>query len=440
MSLLPDAAPLQGVEEAMRGWFSDPTPIANRRPFDESQLRGISNVLRSIGQEPWSRIPRIYVVLRTINQLPLIDDFITQGLNDVWFPFTHHTLPLSLKSQSARSSFIQAQRLVLTKSLDLEKRDGKHRHFSDPNDIPVVKLAELGRGGFGIVEKVLSTISREEYARKLILRGPTFRKNKEILREFEAELAILKRLSHAHIVELVGSYTDPRYVGLLMSPVADCNLKEYLDMPVSVDRRSLLRTSFGCLVAAVCYLHQSQIRHKDIKPQAIKDHRVLITDFGISRDWADLGQSTTTGPTVKTPKYCAPEVAAYLPRNSSSDIWSLGCVFLEIWTVLCGRTTEDLNSHLKANGSTSTCYHSNIESVHSWCDSLVNESSDHDIKRPETWISMMLQIEQHKRCNAQGLFNDIVEYSKEPETQLSFVGLCCTEYEDSAESVQSSVY
>lgn len=205
------SAALRTVDEAMQAWFPVSVPLAERKPFDETDFRDISNALRSSGRESWSRIPRIYATLRIINQLPLIERFIAQGLNDIWFPFTHKTLPSeSIGGQTARNDFIEAQRLVLTKSLHLEKEDGKHRHFSKSEDIPLVKLAELGRGGFGVVEKVMSTISRKEYARKLIPRGPTFRKNKEVLRDFEQELATLKKLSHIHIVELVGSYTDSR--------------------------------------------------------------------------------------------------------------------------------------------------------------------------------------------------------------------------------------
>ena len=63
---------------------------------------------------------------------------------------------------------------------------------------------------------------------------------------------------------------------------------------------------------------------------------VLLTDFGIGRDWTKAGHETTTGRTPMTPKYYAPEVSDWYPRNSSSDIWSLGYIFLEIFTVILG--------------------------------------------------------------------------------------------------------
>lgn len=73
----------------------------------------------------------------------------------------------------------------------------------------------------------MSTITYKEYARKLIPRGRTFKKNIQVLKDFERELGHLKKLSHSHIVELVGSYTDPRFVAIIMSPVAEYNLKDF---------------------------------------------------------------------------------------------------------------------------------------------------------------------------------------------------------------------
>ncbi|KAF2800697.1 hypothetical protein K505DRAFT_412748 [Melanomma pulvis-pyrius CBS 109.77] len=433
---------VDSVDKAMFAWFApSSTPVASRRPFGETDLRGISDILRRTGRDSWSRIPRIYATLRIINQLPAIDDFLTQGLSDVWFPFSHKSLPASLKSQAARCDFLEAQSLVLSKGLDLEKEDGKHRHFSNPAEIPFQKVAELGKGGYSYVDRVLSTISYTEYARKLIPRGRTFRKDQKVLRDFEKELGMLKKLSHIHIVELVGSYTDPRYVGIIMSPVADYNLKEFLDLdPLPPESHSLLRTFFGCLTAALKYLHENRIRHKDIKPQnvLVKGHQVLLTDFGISCDWSELGHSTTTGPTSMTPRYSAPEVAAHEPRNSSADIWSLGCVFLELWSVLCGKTTSNLTKYMTTSGSCSHFYYQNLDGIASWCNMIrpKPEEGQH-LEQPYFWIFSMLEVKSRDRCNVHNLFDRIQEANADLNIPVTFIGTCCAEEEHSAESVQS---
>jgi serine/threonine protein kinase len=274
----------------------------------------------------------------------------------------------------------------------------------------------------------------------LIPRGRTFKKDQTVLRDFERELANLKRLSHPHIIELVGSYTDPRFVGIIMSPVADCNLREFLDVsPLSMENLSLLRTFFGCLTAALCYLHENRIRHKDIKPQnvLVKGHQVFLTDFGISLDWTELGHSTTSGPTIRSPRYCAPEVADDSPRNSSSDIWSLGCIFLEMWTVLIGETVAALLAYLEKTDEQETRYYLNLSAVKSWCSTIGNRPASAPYVAPWTWIANTMRLEQQKRWTAQMLLDRIQEVNADEETKYTFSGLCCIENDESAESVYS---
>jgi serine/threonine protein kinase len=67
-----------------------------------------------------------------------------------------------------------------------------------------------------------------------------------------------------------------------MSPIADCDLEAYLKQFVSSEQSSLLQTSFGCLTAAVSYLHQNRIRHKDIKPKVAIFH--LLTELQLTKD------------------------------------------------------------------------------------------------------------------------------------------------------------
>lgn len=106
--------------------------------------------------------------------------------------------------------------------------------------------------------------------------------------------------------------------------------------PYIAAARLRLKRVYGCLAGAVQYLHENDIRHKDLKPRNILPDRkdgLFVTDFGISRDCTDASTSVTNGIERGTYKYCAPEVARYEPRGRAADIYSLGCVFLEMTTV-----------------------------------------------------------------------------------------------------------
>ena len=168
------------------------------------------------------------------------------------------------------------------------------------------------------------------------------------------EVQIMRGLKHNHIVAFVGSFSREGQFGLLMYPVAVCNLAEYLkDASESKIRGNgrvyrqwkTLLTAIGCLSSAVMYLHTSQkIKHKDIKPENILVDRygsVLLADFGISKKYEN--NTFTEGSTPFTNKYAPPEVVDQDKRGLSSDIFSLGCVFLEMATVILGESLENLS-------------------------------------------------------------------------------------------------
>jgi serine/threonine protein kinase len=110
-----------------------------------------------------------------------------------------------------------------------------------------------------------------------------------------------------------------------------------MEKPLPSEHCSVLYRSFGCLASGLAFIHSHAIRHKDIKPQNILVHegQMIITDFGIALDASGQDTTTTTGiPEAFTDRYRAPEVAQCEPRNRMSDVFSLGCVFLEIMASL----------------------------------------------------------------------------------------------------------
>lgn len=109
---------------------------------------------------------------------------------------------------------------------------------------------------------------------------------------------------------------------------------------------------FGCLASGMLFMHDHNIRYKDIKLENILVHQkdastaptCLHTDFGLSSNHGKDGVSWTTGKSKgSTPKYRSPEVAGWERRGLKSDIFFLECVYIEIGQAISEpRTSNEL--------------------------------------------------------------------------------------------------
>lgn len=398
--------------------------------YTDSEIGQISVLLNHLNPQ-WSKAPRTYIILRTISCLEILDKFIDLGFSDHWFPVTERSLPYCLRP-SQRSEFVSAQDLVITKSMGLEKSEGRHCHFRRNDPLPFEVKEILGSGGFGQVDRVLSSISFKEYARKRVPRNQAFGgPGTEKVKQFVAEIKILKRLKHRHVVEFVGSYTDPKYIGLIMSPVAEMDFSTYLAR-ADTAKHGELRTFFGCLARALEFLHEQKVRHKDIKLGNILVHggNVLFTDFGLSFDFTDADGSTTVSRVNgMTRRYCAPEVAALEPRNTASDIWSLGVVFLEMITVLKGKTVEFIYEFFKGHGSRQDFVRTNDIALLELVPVFKETGSVSDNQILE-WVQQMLITEQQLRPTAAALVASIIAAGKQRDGNGPFCGICCVSLDD----------
>jgi hypothetical protein len=432
--------PTNGLAEVVSSRLSDFFTDGSQRQtaYTDSEIQQVSLLLSQIDLQ-WSKVPRTYMVLRVIGCLDLLNSVIDLGVSDHWFPFTERSLPPCLWP-SKRSQFVGAQNLVMTKSIDLEKgKNGQHCYFRQDEPLPLEMKGILGSGGFGQVDRVLSTISFREYALKRVSRSAVFsgrtkednRRRAECVKQFIAEIGALKRLRHRHVVEFVGSYTDAKYMGLIMSPIADMDLSAYL---VAADkaRYKELRTFFGCLARALAFLHEQSIRHKDIKPSNILVHggNVLFTDFGLAFDFTDEEGSTTVSMVNGiTPRYCAPEVADHQPRNTSSDIWSLGVVFLEMTAVLKGRTVAYMYEFLKAHGSGQAYVRTNPAGTDALVADLKETGNPAD-NAALGWVQDMVMLPRQLRPTAASLMTSITSAGQKGDRNEAFCGICCASPDD----------
>jgi serine/threonine protein kinase len=174
-------------------------------------------------------------------------------------------------------------------------------------------------------------------------------------------------------------------------------------------------------------LHKQNIRHKDIKPSNILVHggNILFTDFGLALDFADKTGSTTTGRVNgMTLRYCAPEVADYEPRNTSSDIWSLGVVFLEMTAVLKSRTVEYMYKFLKEHGSGQAYVRTNPTGTLALIKMLKETGSSTDNAALE-WVQDIVISPQQLRPTAASLMASIASAGQKEDGNEAFCGICC---------------
>jgi serine/threonine protein kinase len=205
------------------------------------------------------------------------------------------------------------------------------------NELPSIAgydvLAEIGRGGMGIVFKARQARLGRIVALKMISYG---RFSKEVHRtRFLGEAQAISRLQHPNIIQIheIGELGGQPYFSLEF--VEGGTLAKKLDnVPQApVTAAKIIET----LARAMHVAHQHGIVHRDLKPSNIliaPDGTLKISDFGLAKQLdQDLGQ-TQTGAILGTPSYMAPEQAAGLARaiGPRTDIYALGAILYEMLT------------------------------------------------------------------------------------------------------------
>ncbi|KAI1459335.1 hypothetical protein F4805DRAFT_421190 [Annulohypoxylon moriforme] len=432
--------PEEDLEIQLEKLCSIPNREIGARRISENNVQRIRIILKDFDTKhgrdkqelQWHLRPRTYAILRNIGCLNYMDLFIQHQLNDFHLPYNEQTLPGFIErfeNNDLRHAFLYIQSYFLSnfKEIELESSKYQHFHFPDSGDVHFASRGMLGQGGFGAVDLVVSRLSFKWYARKRVLRGRDSESNRRDQTMIIEELKQLKALTHRHLVKIVGSYTDKEYIAYLMSPVARGTLEQFLAIPDQLHSGQLeaLRRFYGCLAGAVHHLHKNHIRHRDLTARniLIYDSGVYLSDFGSAYNWAHHPTSNTRHMHAPvSPDYMAPEVARKEQVGSSSDMWSLGIVFLQMTTRLLGRRINELgeriSSHARKTKSAPYIY-ANHPVVTSWLEvlRLGNKVSEHD-NEPLIWIQDLLRMIPKDRPSSRILMKDILE-------SPSFTVFCC---------------
>lgn len=225
----------------------------------------------------------------------------------------------------------------------------------------------IGKGSFATVFKGRLNRSGETVAVKVVQRAH-LKRDKRLLDNFEAEMAILKQMKHPHIVllnDVAQTQTDFYLVMEYCSlgdlsffirkrtqlvktlPLVASLLDTYPSSACGGLNETIVRHFLAQLAEALKFLRQVDLVHRDIKPQNMLLMPPLDQDQaaaqGIAGLWnlpvlkvADFGfarflPSTSMAETLcGSPLYMAPEILHYEKYNAKADLWSVGAVAFEM--------------------------------------------------------------------------------------------------------------
>ncbi len=191
--------------------------------------------------------------------------------------------------------------------------------------------------GVGTVGTIYSAIDRRSGERVAIKKlHPVVCQDPLIRARFQREVTILERLHHPNIVRSFGGGNDNGQLFYVMEFVDGGTVKNLLQTKGAF-RWPIVVEIARQVCSALQFAHNHGVIHRDLKPGNLfltREAEVKLGDFGIARDLRGT-DITSSGMTVGTHAYMAPEQITGEAVSGKADLYSLGCCLFEM---LVGRT------------------------------------------------------------------------------------------------------
>jgi serine/threonine-protein kinase len=196
---------------------------------------------------------------------------------------------------------------------------------------------ELGGGGMSRVFLASAVGVRRRVVVKVLPPELSVGVNAE---RFRREIDLAAQLQHPHIVPLLEVGQDEDLLCYSMPYIEGESLRARLERDRGLPIGEAVRLWRELLDALSC-AHGRGVVHRDIKPENVllSGKHAVVTDFGVARALGESAQgaarATSTGMSIGTPMYMAPEQAAGDPNvDHRADLYAAGLV---MWELLAGR-------------------------------------------------------------------------------------------------------
>ncbi|EER26354.1 Protein kinase domain containing protein [Coccidioides posadasii C735 delta SOWgp] len=204
----------------------------------------------------------------------------------------------------------------------------------------IIRGQLIGKGTYGRVYLGMNAETGEILAVKQVevnqkAAGYDKDRIKEMVQAMDHEIDTMQHLEHPNIVQYLGCHRSELSMSIYLEyipggSIGSC-LRKHGKFEESVVQSLTIQTLRG-----LAYLHDKGILHRDLKADNILldlDGTCKISDFGISKKSDNIYGNDVTNSMQGSVFWMAPEVVQSQGQGYSAkvDIWSLGCVVLEMF-------------------------------------------------------------------------------------------------------------
>ncbi|KAJ4261490.1 hypothetical protein NW762_006915 [Fusarium torreyae] len=378
--------------------------------------------------------PRLFLILVDLGVPDQIFGVVDDGWDDAELPIAledvDRLLLTATRDEKVEKKFYQRQFHYLLKPL----QRGNHVAYKDHEVVPldVVEKPSLPTHKSNGNDKVrLPNVPGEVFSRRkyLLGNGPGALPSQDFLDAIHG----IKGLQNEHMISYWASYTQNGYGYVLFTPSSDFTLKSFLATTPSqfkhlakARRRELVMNWILCLVDTLCDFHGKNQAHGYIKPTTIfftNQHHVFLSDStrltpdnvvlhtdksSFDRERYDYAApelwSRSAGATSPSSRFApgdespfgmvqtydsngSPKAMFIAPNpqlaGQQADIFSIGCIILELLSYLVKRSTSKFATFRSAKHKTAgrggavldTSFHKNLGQVEAWMSSLAKDAS-----------------------------------------------------------------
>lgn len=200
----------------------------------------------------------------------------------------------------------------------------------------------LGKGAFAIVKSAVHIPTKETVAIKIIPKS-SIRANPQLIMQLNREVQALTQCDHPFIVKFFDFFEDKHFFYIVQEYVNHGTLLESVNARGHLTEKQC-RKYFCQILSAICYLHDKNILHRDLKAENIlldSGDNIRLVDFGLCKIF-EQNEDKYTSTLCGSFTYAAPEVIQGKKYSLPADVWALGVLLYAISN--CQLPWEDENN------------------------------------------------------------------------------------------------